>query len=394
MPNPLVPLTDADVVDNHCHGFVVDELLSSEPESFEGKLTLTGQAFLTSNQRDPAIWRSIEALVTDNVYSNIARRWLCEFLGCPDDCAALVQARDVAMRANPIEYTRRLLADQNIVQLVADEGYTHMPVAGAQLEQLVGVPVRRVARIESFMDAVLARADPPKFDDFVDDVQAQLEQAASDERTIALKSIIAYRTGLDVAAPSSSEASSAYVRWRNAGWSESRDHSKLVRDFVLHRAMSVIDRHNIALHIHCGDGDLDVKFQHSRPQDLFPFLRTYSRQPIVLMHAGHPWSEEASYLASVIPNVYIDLSVLIPWASMNIEHYLFKFLGMMPSRKLLYGSDQVYEPELFWLPARFARWGLERALSKAVEGDYISIPQATTIGRGILGDNTRRLHAI
>ena len=32
---------------------------------------------------------------------------------------------------------------------------------------------------------------------------------------------------------------------------------------------------------------------------------------------------------------------------------------MMPSSKLLYSSDQVYEPELFWLPARFARRALE-----------------------------------
>jgi predicted TIM-barrel fold metal-dependent hydrolase len=388
-----VDLSDAEIVDNHCHGMVVDEMLKSEPATFEARLTLTGQAYLTSNQNDPAVWRSIEALVGGNAYSLISRRWLCEFLHCAEDAASLAQARDRVLRADPVAYTRRLLADQKIVELVADEGYTYMPVGGADLERLVAIPVHRVARIESFIDDLI-RQDVADLDGFAGALQQQLDEAAADPRTIALKSVIAYRTGLDITEPAKSEAASAFQRWRAAGWADSRADSKPVRDYLLHLAMPIIERHNIALHIHCGDGDPDVVFEHSRPQDLYGFLRRYDRRPIVLMHAGHPWSEEAAYIAAILPHVYIDLSVLIPWASLDIESYLARLIGMMPSSKLLYSSDQVYEPELFWLPARFARRALERALSAAIDADYLTTAQAQSIGRGILAGNTRRVHAL
>ena len=393
MPASRVDLSDAEIVDNHCHGMVVDEMLKSGPATFEARLTLTGQAYLTSNQNDRAVWRSIEALVEGNAYSLISRRWLCQFLHCPEDPASLAQARDRVLRADPVGYTRRLLADQKIVELVADEGYTYMPVGGADLERLVAIPVHRVARIESFIDDLI-RQDLADLDGFADALQQQLEEAAADPRTIALKSVIAYRTGLDITEPAKSEAASAFQRWRAAGWADSRADSKPVRDYLLHLAMPIIERHNIALHIHCGDGDPDVVFEHSRPQDLYGFLRRYDRRPIVLMHAGHPWSEEAAYIAAILPHVYIDLSVLIPWASLDIESYLTRLIGMMPSSKLLYSSDQVYEPELFWLPARFARRALERALSAAADADYLTTAQAESIGRGILAGNTRRVHAL
>jgi uncharacterized protein len=393
VPISRVDLSDAEIVDNHCHGMVVDEMLKSDPAAFEARLTLTGQAYLTSNQNDPAVWRSIEALVEGNAYSLISRRWLCQLLHCPEDPASLAQARDRDLRADPVGYTRRLLADQKIVELVADEGYTYMPVGGADLERLVAIPVHRVARIESFIDDLIRR-DLADLDGFADALRQQLDEAAGDPRTIALKSVIAYRTGLDITEPAKSEAASAFQRWRAAGWADSRADSKPVRDYLLHLAMPIIERHNIALHIHCGDGDPDVVFEHSRPQDLYGFLRRYDRRPIVLMHAGHPWSEEAAYIAAILPHVYIDLSVLIPWASLDIESYLARLIGMMPSSKLLYSSDQVYEPELFWLPARFARRALERALSAAADADYLTIAQAQSVGRGILAGNTRRVHAL
>ena len=86
--------------------------------------------------------------------------------------------------------------------------------------------------------------------------------------------------------------------------------------------------------------------------------------------------------------------MLIPWASLGIEHHLTKLIGMMPSAKLLYSSDQVYEPELFWLPARFARQALGRALSAAADAGYLTPAAAEAIGRGILAGNTRRVHSI
>src|ERR1700683_724778 len=200
---------------------VVDEMRKSDPATFEARLTLTGQAYLTSNQNDPGVWRSIEALVEGNAYSLISRRWLSQFLRCAEDAPSLTQARDRVLRADPVGYTRRLLADQKIVELVADEGYTYMPVGGADLERLVAIPVHRAARRAAVLDD-LTRQDLADLDGVADALQQQLDEAAGDSRTIALKSVIAYRTGLDITEPGKSEAASAFQCWRTAGWAESR----------------------------------------------------------------------------------------------------------------------------------------------------------------------------
>jgi hypothetical protein len=387
-------LSGLEIVDNHCHGLVVEQVLASEPASFETRLTILAQAYLTSNGQDPDTWRSIESMVEDNVYSIVVRRMLAGFLGSAEEPAALARARDDALRADPVGYLRRLLDDAGVSALVADEGYTYQPVAGADLAALVGRPVHRVARIESFIDQCTRDASFDDFDTFADAVEARLEEAAADPATIALKSIVAYRTGLDIGEPDLATARDGFQRWRRSGFHDERVHAKAVRDALVHRAMAVVERHGIALHIHCGDGDADVVFQHSRPQDLYPFLTRHRRRPIVLMHAGHPWSEEAAYLASILPHVFVDLSVLVPWTSVNIPSYLTSMLGMAPSRKLLYSSDQVYEPELFWIPALLARRGLERSLAGLVDSGDLTAAQATAIAAGILAGNCRRLHGI
>jgi hypothetical protein len=392
----LLDLSEVPIIDNHVHGLDVERLLASDSNGLEARLTILGQAYLTANpdQRDPHAWPKIEGFVTGNLYSIISRRWMAEYFQCENTSSEVLSARDATMRADPAAYTRALLQDAGVSELVADEGFTYMPIGATDLEGTVGIPVHRVARIESFIDELISNDSCASLQEFADALEARLDGAAADGKTIALKSIIAYRTGLDVEDPSLDQAAVAFAAWKASAWRESRTHSKVVRDYLLHRAMAVVERHDIALHIHCGDGDVDVVFEHSRPQDLFRFLKKYQRQPIILMHAGHPWSEEAAYLASIMPHVYVDLSVLIPWASTEIERYLGKFLGMVPSGKLLYSSDQVYEPELFWIPAKLARVGLQRALTTLVEGRFLEVSEALDIARGILGDNCLRVHAL
>jgi uncharacterized protein len=232
------------------------------------------------------------------------------------------------------------------------------------------------------------------FTDLEAAVVGRLEEAASDGRTVAFKSIIAYRTGLDVEEATGQEASTAFHRWRANGWPETREHAKPVRDRLLHETAHVAARRGLALHIHTGDGDPDIDLPRARPSLLFPFLRARRDQPIVLIHGGHPWSHEAGYIASLLPGVYVDLSVLIPWAGWTVERHLSDLIGSVPTSKLLYGSDQASEPEVFWIAARLARRALERVLGDAVDSDYLSTDEATRIGKGILADNTRALHGI
>jgi uncharacterized protein len=148
------------------------------------------------------------------------------------------------------------------------------------------------------------------------------------------------------------------------------------------------------MHIHTGDGDPDIVLSRARPHDLFPFLKLHLDVPIVLIHTGFPWSNVAAYIASSLPNAFLDLSVLIPWASLGIEQHLTVLLGTAPAGKLLYSSDEASEPEVIWLAARMGRRALERALGDAVDREFLTVPQAEALGRGILSENCRRLHGI
>ena len=117
-------------------------------------------------------------------------------------------------------------------------------------------------------------------------------------------------------------------------------------------------------------------------------------QPVVLIHSGYPWVQEAAYVASVLPNVYLELSELIPWGWGQVEWALEMLVGTVPAAKLLYGSDEAGEPEAFWASALLARSCLERVLARFVDRDYVSTDEAGRLGSLILADSCRSLHGI
>jgi len=122
MAAPRVDLSEAEVVDDHCHGFRLDEILGRDPGGFEARLTLMGMCVMSSTEPDPQAWRRAEELVESTLFSLVGRRWLAQRLGCDPTAAAVAQARDAAIRADPPGYVRSLLDDERINGLVTDEG--------------------------------------------------------------------------------------------------------------------------------------------------------------------------------------------------------------------------------------------------------------------------------
>ncbi len=385
-----VDLAGVEVVDDHCHPYRVADLVARDPSEFEARSTFLGTCFMSSRMSDPALWKRVVGLADSNIFALVLRRWLAEFLGCEPTKEAVAAARAQALRQDPVGYTKGLLADQRVVAVLSDDGYPQPAIPREEFERSLGVDVYRVARLEPWIVAHREEG----WDGLVGVVEDDVDRAASDPRCVAYKSIIAYRTGLDVGDPSAREAAQAFERWRADGWRESREHAKPARDFLLRRALAIARRHDRPFHIHCGGGDADVLLPHARPQDLFGLLVDHADQPIVLVHAGDPWVAEAGYVAAVLPNVFLDLSAVVPWSWSGIDWVLETVIGMVPTDKLLHGSDEASEPEVFWLGARIAREALERVLGRLVERDHLTRGQAERIGAGVLAGNTRRLHGI
>jgi uncharacterized protein len=387
-----IDLENAEVVDAHCHPFRSEDLLSRDPETFETRCMYLGTALLSSNHAAHDLAAFVDELTETTVFGLALRRWLARFLGCEPTKEAVVAARSAALRADPKAYTRRLLDEEHVVALVVDEGYPQPTIPREDFEAAVGgVTVHRVGRVEPWI--VQAREEGT-FDGTLSRFEAILEEATADPRLVAFKTIIAYRTGLDVTDPSSQEASSAYERWKADGWAETREHAKPVRDFLFRRAIEHVKRHDRVFHVHAGGGDPDINLAHARPSDVFPLLVEHQDLPVVLIHAGYPWIAEAAYIASVLPNVYLELSQLVPWGWGQIDQALELVLGAVPGAKVFHGSDESSEPEMFPTSARLVRRSLERVLSAFVDRDWLSVEEGERIGRGVLGDNVRKLHGV
>ncbi len=61
---------------------------------------------------------------------------------------------------------------------------------------------------------------------------------------------------------------------------------------------------------------------------------------------------------------------------------------------MFHGSDESSEPEMLPASARLVRRSLERVLSGFVDRDWLSVEEGERIGRGVLGDNVRKLHGV
>ncbi len=387
-----VDLTGADVVDAHCHPFRSQDLLARDPRTFETRCMFLGTALLSSNHANLEAAAFVEEMTETTMFGLALRRWIARHLGCEPTKDEVVAARDAALRADPPGYVRGLLESENIVAVVADEGYPQPTIPRADFEEaLGGVPVHRVSRIEPW---IVEAREEGAFDGTVQRFEEIGHTAAGDPLLIGFKTIIAYRTGLDITDPTSSDAAAAYERWRADDWRESREHAKPVRDFLLRRAFAIAKEHDRVFHVHVGAGDPDVNLTHARPQDAFSFFVENLDIPILLIHSGWPWVAEASYVGTVLPNVYLDLSELVPWGWGQTDWSLEMLLGSVPGAKVLYGCDESSEPEMFPVSARLVREALERVLGTFVDRDYLSIDDAESIGRGVLAGNVRKLHGI
>jgi hypothetical protein len=385
-----VDLSGVEIVDAHTHPYRLEDLLARESEGFDTRAMFLGEAFSSSSRVHPELWPAADALTDSTLFALAMRRWLARHLGCEPTREAVTAARDAALRADAPAYTKGLLDAAGVVAVLADEGFPQPPPTADEFAATIGVPVHRVARLEPW---ILNRRDG-SFDDLVSGVEADAVEAAADPNCVAYKSIVAYRTGLDVGDPSPSEAREAFDRWRADGWRESREHAKPVRDFLIRRTLAVAAANDRPFHFHCGGGDPDINLAHAGPRSIFPLLVDAQDQAIVLVHSGYPWIREAAYIASILPNVSLELSELVPWGWGQVDWALEMLVGTVPAAKLLYGSDEAGEPESFWASALLARSALERVLARFVDRDYVSVDEARALGELVLAGACRRLHGL
>jgi predicted TIM-barrel fold metal-dependent hydrolase len=142
-------------------------------------------------------------------------------------------------------------------------------------------------------------------------------------------------------------------------------------------------------------GDIDVVFDRTNPVQLYALLKdpaTWNTK-VFLIHGGYPFSQEAAFYANALKNVYVDLSEMIPFASVpGAVEKTKQVLDMAPPARVVYGSDGVVIPEIHWAGARIGRRVLEDSLGAFVDAGVYDEEEAHAAARMILAENSRRVY--
>ena len=123
------------------------------------------------------------------------------------------------------------------------------------------------------------------------------------------------------------------------------------------------------------------------PSYLKPLLERFHETPFVLLHC-YPFVREAGWLAHVYANVWLDLSLTIPYVARPAEA-LREALELAPVSKLLYASDAARTPELYFLAAQGWRAALAEVLGEALDP-----AQAERAARAVLRGNALALYGL
>ncbi|KAJ5111068.1 hypothetical protein N7532_001603 [Penicillium argentinense] len=276
-------------------------------------------------------------------------------------------------------------------------------------DQFTGAATKRIVRIEAVAASLLVelmdyerKPDETVWGLFRARFLAALDSAMDDPAVVGFKSVVCYRTGLDVDPYSADEEAltASLHRTLDSGTKRSgyRVEDKALNDWLVQQTLKAITFKKRAgivkpLQFHTGLGDNDINLVRANPAYLQPLIDQYQDADIILLHSAYPYTREAGYLASVYPNVYLDLGEVFPMVSRDGQEKLLReSLEIAPLDRLLWSTDGHFHPETFWLANCQFRQALEKVLVEYVQCGDMNVEQAKTAAIGILFENSNKIY--
>ncbi|RZB85938.1 Protein fluG isoform K [Glycine soja] len=186
--------------------------------------------------------------------------------------------------------------------------------------------VGRILRTERVAEQILEQGLPNgsswTIDSFTEAYVSKVKSVAKEIH--ALKSIAAYYGGLEInlnVTKTDAEESLKEVLTNTAKpifLLKYKNYKNLV-DYLFLQSLEIALSYDLPMQIHTGFGDRLLDLRKTNPLHLRSVLedKRYSKCRFVLLHASHPYSKEASYLASVYSQVYLDFGLAIPKLSVH-----------------------------------------------------------------------------
>jgi predicted TIM-barrel fold metal-dependent hydrolase len=292
----------------------------------------------------------------------------------------------------PAEVNRRLLRAAQVDAWLVDTGYqTGQVLTPDELAQVSGTPSREIVRLEALAERV-ARAGTDA-GGFAAGFAEALSAATAG--AVGLKSIAAYRHGLDFdpTRPGEADVRAAAGRWLRA---LDADPAARLDDPVLlrHLIWTGVDT-GLPVQFHVGFGDPDVRLHRADPSLMHDFLLATQAAgtPIMLLHC-YPYHRQAGYLANVFPHVYMDVGEALNHVGARSAAVLAEALELTPFHKMLYSSDAFGLPELHYLGATGFRRDLARVTGAFAADGAWSAADADRVGHLVGAANARRVYRL
>lgn len=251
---------------------------------------------------------------------------------------------------------------------------------------------RRIVRIEVVASQILRRMnlESATITDFLCRFRERILEECRHPMVAGFKSIICYRTGLDVQVQEDDDTleicqdSLTYILEHEPSF---RIAQKPLNDLILREALRTIRNaaaQNICkskpIQFHTGLGDNDIDLVLANPAYLQPLIEHFHDVNFVLLHSSYPYTREAGYIASVYPNVYLDLGEVYSMVSKDAElSILRQSMELTPTSRLLWSTDGHFHPETYWLSNTQFREALETVSHRSPWGIYAHFFQEGTL---------------
>jgi len=376
----MLDLSGIPVVDNHCHPVLLNQQVDAP--GFRNYFT---------EASDPSI---PEKHIPNTVYYLWLLRQLATIYGCPNTEEDILAIRSGLDDDTLLE---RFFRAANIDTLILDPAFPlpHTCYSPEHMGQLGHCRTARMLRLETLMQQLIVQYQ--NFDEVVDRYTLTLTNA-HEQGYCAFKSIVAYRTGLEIAEWSKDQAVSSFqealLAIRNG---QLRIAHKPLIDYLLHIAFRQAAEQELPVQFHTGYGDGDTDMRLGNPLHLRDVLERKDYQPmkVVLLHESYPYTQLGAYLAAIYPHVYFDLSYMIPFVD-RLEMLAFtrQALGVTPASKLMYSSDGIHVPEMHWAGAIRGRSIIGLVLQEMIDADEIDQEQAYDLALQILHDTAYTVYRL
>ncbi len=375
MPLDLSPIP---IVDNHCHSLLREQ--PADDEAF--RIHLTESYF-------PDIAR-------DDVPHSLFYHWTIRELAGLLDCEPTPNAVHAARRDRGLEWlTREIIERGNFKTWLIDTGYgAELTFSLDELRGLAPCRIEEVIRLEPLIERLILEATG--FDGFLEAYRASLGDLRA-RGIVGLKSVIAYRSGLQLEAVDRATAAVAFAEVHEAAKRDGRIRieSKPLLDHLVVIAVEESARQGVPIQFHTGLGDPDLDLTKVDPSALrLIFSDRFRAAPIVLLHTGYPYVRSLAYLAAMFPNVYADMGEAILFAAGEATEITRELLGLAPASKILFSTDASLVPELYWVGARLGRRALGRVLDEHIADGAIDERTALDWAERILWRNSERVYGL